>query len=708
MELLGWEGLQKFWNKVKALVQPYVKDASLDGNTLTFTKGTGETKSFTIEGGSASNTPSYSEGLTYQLTTDKTGYAVTNIGTCTDTDIIIPPIYNGLPVKEIFGWSNTTTIISVTLPNSIISMGNYVFKGCSNLIKIIIPDSVTTIGQDIFNECPNVTVYCEAKSKPEGWHSRWDMSARHVVWNAFDFIGVHEHIENDLSEYVTEAELEEKGYLTETELDAKGYATESYVDEKLSNIPSGGGSGDSSIIDLGQQENHKNAQQAMVDYVSELTDEQGCVLFKYHCTCYGNACFAIVRYYHSQEDGSFSCSGTVYDNMRSFREFSYISDDGFIFDGCWLPISSFNEELPNSLETENKGVIGAINELNSKITKKFSEGLSFGQPTNNKTYYFVEGIGTCTDTDIIIPPTYNGKPVSSIYSNAFSGCTNLTSITIPDSVTRIFVSAFSGCSSLTSITIPDSIISIGNNVFYGCTSLTSVVIPDSVTSIGTGAFYGCSSLTIYCEADSQPNEWFPGWNTSNRPVIWGAITDILDVKEYVDEKVSSMSGNSGGVTLSMPRIRFANYEYTDFVEFNEEEGKFTKGTIVFSINVQDGTVQQGDEIQLCSMRSVFDKKKLRPILSKTITAEDIENLAKQPYLQISTDDSANNSLGGDIDRVFSALKKTDSAAPDARKPKYIRIRRPVWKENKNGDVVVVNASFSNVVPIQFGLHYSIY
>ena len=55
--------------------------------------------------------------------------------------------------------------------------------------------------------------------------------------------------------------------------------------------------------------------------------------------------------------------------------------------------------------------------------------------------------------------------------------------------------------------------------------------------------------------------------------------------------------------------------------------------------------------------------------------------------------------------MFDSLNKTDSSDPSARKPKYIRIRRPVWKENRDGEVVVVNALFSNVVPIQFGLKY---
>ena len=68
------------------------------------------------------------------------------------------------------------------------------------------------------------------------------------------------------------------------------------------------------------------------------------------------------------------------------------------------------------------------------------------------------------------------------------GCTGLTSITIPDSVTSIGTKAFYGCTGLTSITIPDGVTNIGWYAFSGCASLTSITIPDSVTNIGEDAF----------------------------------------------------------------------------------------------------------------------------------------------------------------------------------------------------------------------------
>ena len=79
---------------------------------------------------------------------------------------------------------------------------------------------------------------------------------------------------------------------------------------------------------------------------------------------------------------------------------------------------------------------------------------------------------------------------------AFSNCSSLKSITIPDSVKTIGDYAFNWCSSLTSITIPSSVKTIGVATFNCCSSLTSINIPASVTTIGDGAFVDCSSLNI--------------------------------------------------------------------------------------------------------------------------------------------------------------------------------------------------------------------
>lgn len=118
--------------------------------------------------------------------------------------------------------------------------------------------------------------------------------------------------------------------------------------------------------------------------------------------------------------------------------------------------------------------------------------------SQDETSYIVTGIGKCKDSNIIIPSEYHGLPVKSIKHDAFRGCSNLTSITISNSVT-----------------------SIGSYAFAYCYNLTSITIPNSVTSIESYAFYSCIRLTIYCEVTSEPSGWSSIWNKSNRPVYYG-------------------------------------------------------------------------------------------------------------------------------------------------------------------------------------------
>lgn len=75
-----------------------------------------------------------------------------------------------------------TSLESVVIPNSVTTIGNYAFYECTSLTNIIIPNSVTTIGSDAFSYCTLLTIYCEAQSKPSGWHYSWNLSNRPVEW----------------------------------------------------------------------------------------------------------------------------------------------------------------------------------------------------------------------------------------------------------------------------------------------------------------------------------------------------------------------------------------------------------------------------------------------------------------------------------------------------------------------------------------------
>lgn len=109
--------------------------------------------------------------------------------------------------------------------------------------------------------------------------------------------------------------------------------------------------------------------------------------------------------------------------------------------------------------------------------------------------------------DIPASVIYESKTytVSSIGDAAFFYCSDLTSITIPNSVTNIGNSAFSNCFRLTSITIPNSVTSIGAFAFFGCHGLTAITIPNSVTDIGIQAFSYCRVLTSITIPNSVTN-----------------------------------------------------------------------------------------------------------------------------------------------------------------------------------------------------------
>ena len=144
-------------------------------------------------------------------------------------------------------------------------------------------------------------------------------------------------------------------------------------------------------------------------------------------------------------------------------------------------------------------------DLNEAITDEF--GVKYSKDGRkllkapyelDSTYSIKEGVKIICEraffccgslSSLVIPDS-----VSRIGNGAFNGCYYLQKLEIPDGVTRLGEGAFEGCSSLGSLVIPDSVTSIEDRVFNDCHSLKSLVIPDGVTSIGEDAFAGCESL----------------------------------------------------------------------------------------------------------------------------------------------------------------------------------------------------------------------
>lgn len=137
---------------------------------------------------------------------------------------------------------------------------------------------------------------------------------------------------------------------------------------------------------------------------------------------------------------------------------------------------------------------------------------------NSGTKVTVQKAGTkLTDTsvtapasytgDIVIPAKfdYNGKTytVTALASSAFKDQVGITSIVLPDGITKIPLGACQGCSNLTSVTLPSKLTDLGSNAFAYCTSLTEITIPGTVNKIDTKQFMGCTGLTKIVFADGE-------------------------------------------------------------------------------------------------------------------------------------------------------------------------------------------------------------
>ncbi len=148
---------------------------------------------------------------------------------------------------------------------------------------------------------------------------------------------------------------------------------------------------------------------------------------------------------------------------------------------------------------KQKGNITSFNELQYFTGLQSIRESAFSYCSSLTSIHIPDGVTTIEEvafyecsslTSITIP-----DGVTSIENGTFNGCSSLTNITIPDGVTSIEAEAFRDCSSLTNITIPDGVTWIRDSAFQGCSSLTSITIPEGVTWIRDSAFQGCSSLT---------------------------------------------------------------------------------------------------------------------------------------------------------------------------------------------------------------------
>ena len=350
------------------------------------------------------------------------------------------------------------TRISYTIPDSVTSLGNRAFEGCTNIISVLIPDSVTAIGYNAFSGCKNLT----SVVIPENVSS----IGYGVFFNTPQY--------NDSNNWESNVLYIGK-YLIEARSSVSG---EYVIKDGTVLIAAQAFSGCTSLTSVTIPDSVK----AIGDYAFSRNTSLKSVII-------GDGVTAI-------DKGAFyQCTSLT--DVTFGESVTSIGED--VFKEC---TSLEGVMFPEGITSIGNGAFKECTSLNSIIipnrVKSIGEEI-FSHCTGLKSVTIGDNVVSigwaafcgCTNlTNVIIP-----NNVTSIGSSAFDGCTNLTSVTIPDSLTVIDYYLFRNCTSLTSITIPSTVTEIRSFAFYNCDGLTSVTIPNSVTNIGASVFYSCLNLT---------------------------------------------------------------------------------------------------------------------------------------------------------------------------------------------------------------------